>query len=166
MIDEEIFDRWKRADELGFGKGTSIYEHALVYGRPKVGMNVWIGPFSILDGTGGLTIGTGCHISSGVMIFSHSTHLQCVTSNPNERVEKPVVIEDYVYIGSGAIVLPGVRIGHHSIIGAGAVVSHEIPSHSIAVGVPAKPVGKIRIKNGKASLQYFQEKQPNEEPEF
>ena len=54
-----------------------------------------------------------------------------------------VVIGDDVWIGDGAIILPGVHIGQGSIVGAGAVVSRDIPSGSIAVGVPAKVVGQI-----------------------
>ena len=61
-------DRWEKANELGFGKGTSIYDSAIVIGDVKVGENTWIGPNVILDGSGGLQIGSWCSISAGVQI--------------------------------------------------------------------------------------------------
>ena len=58
-------------------------------------------------------------------------------------VSKPIVIEDDVWIGTNATVLAGVRIGSHSVIAAGAVVTHDIPPHSLAAGVPAQVKRKI-----------------------
>lgn len=57
--------------------------------------------------------------------------------------QSPVVIGDDVWIGTGAVILPGVTVGARSIIGAGAVVSHDIPADSIASGVPARVTRKI-----------------------
>ncbi len=57
-----------------------------------------------------------------------------------EFISAPVVIEHDCWIGVNAVILKGVRIGHHSVIGANAVVTHDIPPCSIAVGVPAKVV--------------------------
>ena len=68
-----IVDRWKKAELLGFGKGTSIYDSSLVFGDVKVGQHTWIGPFTILDGSGGLEIGSYCSISAGVQIYTHDT---------------------------------------------------------------------------------------------
>ena len=68
-----VVDRWEKARELGFGEGTSIYDSALVIGDVQVGRNTWIGPFTVLDGSGGLTIGSNCSISSGVQIYSHDS---------------------------------------------------------------------------------------------
>jgi acetyltransferase-like isoleucine patch superfamily enzyme len=55
-----------------------------------------------------------------------------------EGIGKNIIIEDGVWIGFGAIILPGVRIGYKSIIGAGAIVSKDIPPNSIAAGNPCK----------------------------
>jgi hypothetical protein len=66
-LDEMLLDRWKKADLLGFGEKTSVYENVYIYGKPEVGKNVWVGPFAVLDGSGGLKIGDGCDISCGVM---------------------------------------------------------------------------------------------------
>ena len=50
-----LFNRWQRAQKLGFGKDTSIYDSSVVLGNVKVGKNTWIGPYTILDGSGHLT---------------------------------------------------------------------------------------------------------------
>lgn len=68
-----VVDRWEKAQVLGFGRGTSIYDSALVLGDVQVGENTWIGPFTLLDGTGGLSIGSFCSISAGVQIYTHDT---------------------------------------------------------------------------------------------
>jgi acetyltransferase-like isoleucine patch superfamily enzyme len=153
-LDEMLLDRWKKAELLGFGEQTSVYENVYVYGKPKVGKNVWVGPFVVLDGTGGLTIGDGCDISCGAMIFTHSTHLRCVSKRNMDVEKKPVKIGNYVYVGSGAIVLPGVTIGDNSVIGAGAVVSKNVPALSVVMGVPAKIVGKVVLKGKKAKIEF------------
>src|SRR2546423_10331063 len=70
---DELFDRWERAAFLGFGSGASIYDSSLVLGDVQVGEETWIGPFTVLDGRGGLTIGKYCSISAGVQLYSHDT---------------------------------------------------------------------------------------------
>ena len=55
----------------------------------------------------------------------------------------PVIIEDHVWIGAGAIILPGVRIGKDSVIGAGSVVTKDIPAGSVAVGNPCRVIRQI-----------------------
>src|SRR5437870_6824335 len=72
-LEELLFDRWERARSLGFGDGASIYHNAYVYGDVKVGANTWVGPFTLLDGSGGLVIGSNCSISAGVQIFTHDS---------------------------------------------------------------------------------------------
>src|SRR4051794_3239183 len=62
-LDELVSDRWERAGRLGFGAGASIYASSYVYGDVIVGARTWVGPFTILDGSGGLSIGENCSIS-------------------------------------------------------------------------------------------------------
>jgi galactoside O-acetyltransferase len=59
------------------------------------------------------------------------------------RFSEPIAIEDKVWIGSNAVVLPGVRIGYGAVIGAGSVVTHDIPAMTVAVGVPCRVVRRI-----------------------
>ena len=54
-----------------------------------------------------------------------------------------IIIGNNVYIGSNALVLPGITIGDNVIIGAGAIVTHDIPSNVVAIGIPAKPIKTI-----------------------
>lgn len=154
-LDEMLLDRWKKAKLIGCGKNTNVYEHALIFGKPKIGENVWIGPFTIIDGSGGLEIGDGCDISAGVHIYTHTTVKRCVSKRIYNKIDKkPVRIGNYVFIGANATVLAGVKIGDYSVIGAGAVVNKDIPPYSIVAGVPAKVIGKVRIKNGEIKFIY------------
>jgi len=142
--DEMLLDRWAKARQLGFGEGTNSYEHAFIFGKPKIGKGVWIGFFVLIDATGGLEIGDGCELSVGVQIYSHTTHARCVSERKLETIRKPTKIGDHVFIGPNSIVLAGVTIGDHSVIGAGSVVNRDIPAYSVAAGVPARVLKKIK----------------------
>jgi acetyltransferase-like isoleucine patch superfamily enzyme len=150
-----LSDRWKKCAFLGFGEGTSVYENVYVYGEPKVGKNVCVGPLVVLDATGGLEIGDGCDISCNVMIFTHSTHARVVSEGKADIILKPVKIGNFSYIGSGAIILPGSEIGDHCVIGAGAVVTSNVPPYGVALGIPARVVGKVVINEESVSIEYF-----------
>jgi len=63
-LEELIFDRWERARQLGFGEGTSVYHNSYIYGDVRVGKYTWIGPFTLLNGTGGLENGTTPYAAS------------------------------------------------------------------------------------------------------
>jgi acetyltransferase-like isoleucine patch superfamily enzyme len=126
--------------------GNPFHRLCWITGEPEIGEGTWIGAFTLIDGQGGLTIGKGVDISTGAAILTHSTAKRCVTERHYNIVDKtPTVIEDYVFIGENAVVMMGCHIGHHSIIGAGAVVLEEtrIPPYSMVVGVPAKIVRSI-----------------------
>ena len=114
--------------------------HCWITGSPEIGEGTWIGAFTLIDGLGGLKIGRGCDISTGVQILSHSTVRRCVSERRYGGIDySATVVEDHVFIGSGAIILMGSRIGHHSVIAAGAVVTEGfvIPPYSLVAGVPA-----------------------------
>jgi acetyltransferase-like isoleucine patch superfamily enzyme len=120
--------------------------HAWIVGEPEIGEGTWIGAFTLIDGQGGLKIGKGCDISCGASILTHSTARRCVTERRYSRIDrKPTLIEDYVFIGENATVLMGAHIGHHSIVGAGALVTQDavIPPYSLVMGVPARVVRSI-----------------------
>ncbi|MDQ2680097.1 MAG: acyltransferase [Candidatus Eremiobacteraeota bacterium] len=110
----------------------------------RMGDNVEIGPYAVLWGAGGITIGNNVHIGAHVSITAH----EALHMNP-ERVDvfeplefefAPVVIEDHVLVCSGAQIIPGVRIGHHAMIGGGAVVVRDVPPYALAVGCPARVI--------------------------
>lgn len=157
-LEEELFDRWERAKYLKFGKKTSIYQLGYVYGDVKVGKNTWIGPFTILDGSGGLEIGDNCSISSGVHIYSHDT-VKWAVSGGKERYEyKKTKIGNCCFIGPQSVILKGVSIGDHCIIGAGSIVNKKTPPFSIAAGIPAKVIGKVIIKKDEIKFTYLKNK--------
>ena len=154
-LEELLFDRWERAHQLGFGQGTSIYHNSYVFGDVKVGENTWIGPFTILDGSGGLEIGSNCSISSGVQIYSHNTVMWALSEGKAEYERRPVRIGDCCYIGSQTVITKGVAIGSYTLIGALSLVNKDIPDNSIVMGVPARIVGEVVIeKEGKIDFHY------------
>lgn len=136
---EHFSDRWKRAERLDFGKGTSIYDSALVFGDVSVGSNTWIGPFTILDGSGAkLTIGNNCSISAGVQIYTHDTVRWAVSGGSGPYDFGETTVGDNCYVGPGTIIAKGVTIGSHCIIGANSTVLHDIPAGARAFGSPCR----------------------------
>jgi len=139
-----IVDRWEKAKLLGFGEGTSIYDSSLVFGDVKVGENTWIGPFTILDGSGGgLTIGSHCSISAGVQIYTHDTVKRAISGGKMDIERVPTKIGDCCYLGPNTVVARGVTIGDGCVIGANSLVLDDIPAGSKAFGMPCKVRGKV-----------------------
>jgi len=109
-----------------------------------------------------LKIGENCAIASFVHIWANdlihvgentviASHVQITTSTHDynhrpyrgKRIDKPITIGANVWIGSGAIIMPGVTIGDNAVIGAGSVVTKNIPENTLAYGVPAKIVKQL-----------------------
>lgn len=116
--------------------------HAWILGDPEIGDDVWIGAFTVIDGSGGLTIGHGCDISAGAQIYTHSTVERCVSDRALPIRQAATRIGHNVHIGANAVVLMGADIGDFCVIGAGAVVKEGTiaPAYSVLVGVPARVV--------------------------
>ncbi|OPY15542.1 MAG: 2,3,4,5-tetrahydropyridine-2,6-dicarboxylate N-acetyltransferase [Syntrophus sp. PtaB.Bin001] len=133
-----IVDRWEKARYLGFDEGSSIYDSALVFGDVKVGKNTWIGPFTILDGSGGLLIGHNCSISAGVQIYSHDSVKWAISGGAHDYEYCRTTIEDNCYVGPNTIIAKGVVIGAGSIVGANSYVDKPWPKGSKIAGNPAK----------------------------
>lgn len=154
-FEETLFDRWEKGKFLKFGEKTSVYQLSYIYGDVKVGKSTWIGPFTILDGTGGLEIGDHCDISAGVHIYSHDTVKRAVSGGKEKKEEDKTKIGNCCFIGPHSVIVKGVSVGDHSVVGACCFVNKDIPSFSVAVGAPAKVIGKVVIKKGKATFHYF-----------
>jgi acetyltransferase-like isoleucine patch superfamily enzyme len=135
---EVLFDRWERAEYLGFGKGTSIYDSSLVFGNVKVGQDTWIGPHTILDGSGGLEVGANCSISASVHIYSHSSVNWAVSGGTQPYEYGEVKIGNNCYIGPQSIIALGVNLGNCCIVGANSFVNKSFPDNSKIAGNPAK----------------------------
>lgn len=88
-----------------------------------------------------ITIGHNVHITNGVRFITHDggtlIYRQYV---PDLEITKPITVGNDVYFGNNVMVMPGVNIGNNVVIGAGAIVTRDIPDNSVAVGVPARVI--------------------------
>jgi acetyltransferase-like isoleucine patch superfamily enzyme len=156
-FNELISDRWEKAQFLNGLSGSSVYDSSYVFGKVSIGKNTWIGPYTILDGSGGkLSIGEFCSISSGVQIYTHNTVKWALTKGKSDFEKKTVRIGDCCYIGPNSIIGMGSNIGKCSVIGSLSFVNSKIPPYSIAFGSPAKIVGKVIVKGKKVEFKYFE----------
>jgi acetyltransferase-like isoleucine patch superfamily enzyme len=116
--------------------------HAWIVGEPEIGDGVWIGAFTVIDGSGGLTIGRGCDISAGAQIYTHSTVERCLSDRAQPTRRAATRIGRNVHIGANAVVLMGADIGDYCVVGAGAVIKEGTiaPPYSVLVGVPARVI--------------------------
>jgi maltose O-acetyltransferase len=107
----------------------------------KLGKRVGIAPMVFLEEVYPdlITIHDDVDLGPGVMILAHDSSYRRLYHGAPILKEK-VTIGKNVYIGAGSVILPGVTIGENSIIGAGAVVTKDIPSDSVAVGMPARVI--------------------------
>lgn len=152
---DHINDRWQRAERLGFGKGTNIYDSSYVIGSVEVGENCWIGMFTILDGSGGLKIGKNCTISAGTHIYSHDNLKSTLSSNRIPIESEPVSIGNNCYIAPHSIISKGVVLGEYCVVAAHSFVNKSFPANSIIAGVPAKQIGNVKITDSNVSFEYF-----------
>lgn len=136
-----VVDRWEKAKLLGFGQGSSIYDSSLVIGDVQVGENTWIGPFTVLDGSGGLEIGSHCSISAGVQLYSHDTVDRSISDGEFPVLRSRTRIGSHCYLGPNVIVSKGVTIGERVVVGANSFVNKDLPSGVKAFGSPCRVVG-------------------------
>ena len=161
-FDELLFDRWEKANFIKTKKNASVYHNSYIYGDVDIGKNTWIGPYTLLDGSGGkLKIGDFCSVSSGVHIYTHDTVKWSVTGGKAPYEKKGVVVGDFCYIGPYTIITKGVKIGKCCVIGAHSLVNSNIPSYSISFGIPSKVVGKIEIKGKNVVYHFFEHSRKN-----
>lgn len=137
-LNEMLTDRWEKAKFLKFGKGTNIYDSSLVFGDVAMGEDTWIGPFTILDGSGGLSIGNNCSISAGVQIYSHDSINWATSGGKDKYVYKNTIIGNNCYLGPNVIISKGVTLGDGCIVGANSFVNKSFPAKSKIAGNPAK----------------------------
>ena len=94
---------------------------------------------------GPVTIGSHVNLAQGITITALNHSFEDTAKRIDEQgiTTKPVIIGDDVWIGTNAVILPGVTIGRHSVVAADAVVTKEVPEHSLVAGVPAKIIKEI-----------------------
>lgn len=131
---------YKKIYGLRMGIGSSIHLNCFINRfNIVIGKNTAINRKCYLDSRGGLKIGDNVCVSPEVQIIT----AQHKVNDPNfAYVTKPVDIHDYVWIGTRAIILPGVTLGKGCVVAAGAVVSKSFPNYSVIGGVPAKLISK------------------------
>ena len=139
-LNELLTDRWEKAKFLGFGEGSSIYDSSLIIGNVKVGINTWIGPFTVLDGSGKLEIGNNCSISAGVQIYTHDSVQWAISGGSIPYDYGGVKIGNNCYIGPNTIITKGVEIGEGTIIGSNSFVNTSFGKKSKVAGNPAKHI--------------------------
>lgn len=139
-LNELLFDRWERARKLGFGEESSVYDCVCIYGNVKVGKHTWVGPFSILDGTGNLEIGDYCSISAGVQIYTHDSVDWATSGGIKPYSYGSTKIGSNCYIGPNTIISKGITIGDGTIIGANSFVNKSFPRSSKIAGSPARVI--------------------------
>ena len=156
-------DKISIGHNVGMGKYNWIeainnYAGIEMKARIVIGNNVSFSDFNHIGCTNYIEIGDNVLLGSRCYItdHNHGIYMGDDESSPNvppiERhltSNRSVVIEDNVWIGDNVVVLPGVRIGYGAVIGANAVVSHDIPEKSIAVGVPARVIKRWSDESGK-----------------
>ena len=94
---------------------------------------------------GPVTIGSHVNLAQGITVTALNHNFEDSEKRIDEQgvSTSAVVIEDDIWIGANAVILPGVTIGHHSVVAAGAVVTKDVPPHSLVAGVPAKIIKQI-----------------------
>jgi acetyltransferase-like isoleucine patch superfamily enzyme len=151
------------------GEGTSIWNEAQVRQRARIGaqcvlskgvyidVDVIVGDRVKLENR--VSVFKGARLESGVFIGPHS----CLLNDKRPRATLPggaikadtdwestgVVVEEGAAVGGGCTVLPGVTIGKHAMVGAGSVVTRDVPAHSLVMGNPAREVGKVCVCGGR-----------------
>lgn len=114
----------------------------------KIGEDVFLGSLVILDDAYPEYISIEDHVqvSAGAKIVAHDSSFHNVSEGNLPTYIGPVVIKKHAYIGSGALILPGVTIGENAIVGAGAVVTSDVPPRAVVAGVPARVIGTVDEK--------------------
>lgn len=153
---ELIYNRFDKARDLGFGEGSSVYDTAVIMGDIKVGSHVWIGPFTLVEGaTDDVEIGDYVTLDAGVMIYTHDSTKYYVSGGKNPFESGPVTIKSNTVIGTMSIINCGVSIGSHCVVAANSFVNADVPDNTIVAGNPAKPIGRVVIReNGEVEFEY------------
>jgi acetyltransferase-like isoleucine patch superfamily enzyme len=121
---------------LKLGKGSSIHLNCFINRfNIEIGKDTAINRKCYLDGRGGILIGDNVSISPEVHLI---TAQHSINDSSFTFVKESIVLDDYVFIGTRAIVLPGVHLGKGCVVASGAVVTKSFPEYSIVAGVPAK----------------------------
>ena len=162
---ELLFNRFDKARYLNMGEGSSVYDTSIIMGEVEVGDNVWIGPYTLIEGTNAkVTIGSFVSINTGVLIFTHDSTKYYLSGGVSPYAKGAVSIGSNTVIGSMSMVGCGVAIGNHCVIGANSFVSRDVEDYTIAAGTPARPIGRVDIKpDGTVDFVYYTNREGEQE---
>lgn len=118
-------------------------------GKITIGKGVWLDDFSFIHAQEEIIIGDGCMIATSVYVVDFDHKIPTLlfdfrNVHKNTYVRRKIVIGKNVWIGAQCVIVKGVTIGDNAVIGAGSVVTKSIPANSVAVGVPAKVIRKMK----------------------
>ncbi len=139
----KFFYQWAGM-RIGYGSTIHMWANFFDPSHISIGQDTIVGEHATLDGRDTITIGDHVAIATDVMIYN-SEH--DINSDDFGAITQPVHIEDYVFIGPRAIILPGVTIGKGAVVGAGAVVTKDVSPMQIVGGVPARPIGDRKVES-------------------
>lgn len=131
------FSFWAKLNPIGYARflGVKLGNNVTFYGmRPYMfSTEPWL-----------ITIGNNVYITEGCQFITHDGGTLILRKEvPDLEITAPITVGDNVYIGLNSTILPGISIGNRVIIGAGSVVTKNIPDNSVAVGVPARVVKTV-----------------------
>jgi acetyltransferase-like isoleucine patch superfamily enzyme len=152
---------------IEIGAGTIVMHGAVLHvynfrdmpqSRIRIGRDSLIGEYSVIRGQGGVEIGDRVYTSPFTQIIAVNHVFDDPTRPFVEQgiTAEGIIIEDDVWLGAGAIITDGVRIGKGAVIAAGAVVTKDVPPHTVVGGVPAKLIKTIDGDTGKLDRTIFQ----------
>lgn len=148
LVGDDVLLDGLSLEGIRLGRNVTIVRGAVlvctgVLARPGVGITIGdrsaIGDHSFLGGQGGIAIGSDVLFGPGVRVFSENHEFGDMDAliRMQGETRAPVTIEDDCWIGAGSTILGGVRIGRGAVVGAGSVVSRDVPRYAVVVGVPA-----------------------------
>lgn len=144
---ENVAERRTILEELLGGIGeSSIIEPPFrcIYGQSThIGNHTYLNFHCAILDNGGVRIGDHVMVGPYVQIYTAAHPVQASPRIQGWETAKAIAIEDNVWIGGGAILLPGVTVGKNSVVGAGAVVTRSVPSDVIVAGNPARVIREI-----------------------
>ena len=141
---------------IEIGAGTTIMHNTelhvfnfrdLPHAFIKIGRETFVGESVVIRGQGGVTIGNSVLIAPHAKILAVNHTFTDSTRPVLEQgiTGQGIVVEDGAWIGAGAAVLDGVRVGRGAVVGANAVVTKDVPPHTLAVGIPARVVRDLEV---------------------
>lgn len=148
---------WGYIDASGTWRERTRISDIVYFNHPEnilIEDNVFVGHYSILDGTGGLEIGEGCQIAGWNGLYTHSSHIAIrIYGRHYQDVPEaqkvgfkiaPIRLGKYVFVGAGAKIFSGVTVGDGALIRAGTIVTEDVGEFEIVSGNPAEVIGDTR----------------------